>query len=684
MYKSTFPLLVLLSFLLLSSCEKKEENKPPSEVSEITATNISGTQVLIAWSKAVDDDKNPIKYDLLVNNKVIKTGFTGTSVELDVTEFLSGVTSKSGIINYSSKNNGSELVLAIEIKATDSSNQTSTARATITIQINRPPGEFEFLNVYFDTEEYRSIRINWSPASDIDGDELLYTISINDIIIEENHKIPSSNDFGEVTYLNDFYELSSDPMTIKIIVSDGSVSNEITATYDFNATDINFGAIETPYNNEGLDYSISTEEPDGKIAFNFSISNVTPFRISNNQGQRIALFDVNNQEIVSEIGEILGELTEGSYSVVVFNNSSKNSNGVLHMVFEDPNEAAINLGELTVPSINEIEIDLRLINENTVTILTFEISEGADYKFEYGNGFDKDNFYLLNENDEEIPFYIKHYRFSTGNFLPPGKYKIGLRDIVNAKKLFTMKLHFGNFHGSDKHLGLIPVPDFSEAVYEKEGEDVDAFVRFYFEVEKPTAFYFSIGVNSSAIERSKNLWNADTREIVPIYGLNQTTFADNLLQPGIEYYIEYINTWTEMNDPSMTFGLKHPTASDLDLGILSIPTTIDDLPKQLREDSYGEADHIIEYTFEITEEAFFGALPSYSAIKVFALLDSNNEPIELAITSTPDLPPGVLYGANLSPGKYTLRCLEVDGINRFHPDYVVRFSNFYIVEKRNL
>ena len=190
--KKLISVLSLCIAAMFASCEGDDTivNVPPDMVENVNIEVVAETLVRMDWEPANDANNDEVTYDVIVNDRVLATKTTETSLSFDTVQIIEGKSTKSKKELFKDLAKGLNLTLEIRILAYDTNGGVSDPMETTkTVFVNRDPGEFEFINIYFDFNYYNWLEISWTQATDEDGDILSYDIYINDTVIQENYVI---------------------------------------------------------------------------------------------------------------------------------------------------------------------------------------------------------------------------------------------------------------------------------------------------------------------------------------------------------------------------------------------------------------------------------------------------------------------------------------------------------------
>ncbi|TKD65062.1 hypothetical protein [Flavobacterium sp. ASW18X] len=610
-------------------------NVPPSRVTNIKATVVEGTLVNITWDAATDDNGDSVTYEVIVNNEILVADYLETSVEIDVQEYISnqgnkGKTFKNGVANFAGKS-GVDVVLGIEIRAYDGNGSFSNESTIKTLNVNRSPNEFEFENIYFNFYSYDSIEIFWSLTDDPDGDSIVYTVYINDELITDDTSVDSYYNRGYYYYNNNFYDLLNEPITIKVVASDGSAQETyIEQVYEFRATDIDLGPLDFP-SITSQEFSIAEEEPDDRIGFTFSITEPSDYRIEANN-MDVNLRDENGNLINSSYHSINGlDLEVGNYYVEVGSYYSQ-SNSTVTIQLADANLSDVDLGNVIAP-----------FTESYIFDLSEEIDNAIIYKFtveeEIGAIITVDNYYDLYIRDENGN-YVNYSSTSGGIKVPslfPGTtYLVYLNSYYNQTDSGTINFNFKNSEETNLDLGQLSTNEILETTFDLSVEP-DSRITYTIDVAEATgfSFYANTDLNFEIISENGNYINTSYSSYGKVYG--------NFNVPG-KYFIS-INSYYS-NSGILKLAIADPNSTDLDLGELTLPFS----QSYNIEFTKSDTDDMLEYTFTITELATtYNMSVGYNSYRL-VLLDQNGNEINYSYYSP-------MSGSSLAPGTYTIRLI---------------------------
>lgn len=475
MRKILYPLFTLTVVLFFFSCksdDNDEINVAPSQVTNISAEVITNTAtVTVSWDAATDADGDEVLYDITINEEAVMTKLSDTAAEVDVSRFLS----PSGKQPTTTK--GLEVTLVIAIKAYDASNSSSTAAVTKTLFVNRQPSDFAFEEIVFDTDSYTQLDISWVPATDADGDTLAYTVYLNDILIVENYEIPAGEEFGSVQYIEDFLALSYAPITVKVIVNDGSgETKEIGQSFDFKATDVVLGAIEATYNEE-IQFNISELEADNRVGYKFSLEESTKYTISNNDNITIQLKNAQNTTLESG-NDFEGILEPGEYELILISNSmGQDLQGTFSLTIE-------NLNLMAIPSNNVWEFRTEedyVPKEGDVARYTFTIEKPSGIFIPHNRRYLK---LWLRDNEENIIAETFQSTIAVEE-IPAGTYHLEIGDSFAGLGLLDRDIRFvlREATASDIDLGILSPPlDLTSKDLPGSYGEPDLEIKYLFEI----------------------------------------------------------------------------------------------------------------------------------------------------------------------------------------------------------
>ena len=454
MRKLLYSLYTLAIVVFFFSCKSDdngvgdvEMNVAPSQVTNITAEVIINTAVvIISWDAATDADGDEVLYDITINEEEVQTKLSDTAIEVDVSQFLSISGKQSTIVK------GLEVTLEIAIKAYDAENSFSTASVTRTLLINRQPSDFAFAEVIFDTDGYTQLDISWFPATDADGDTLVYTVYLNDIVLVENFEIPTGEEFGSFQYAENFLALSNAPLTVKVVVTDGSgETKEISQSFDFKATDVVLGALEATYN-EDIQFNISELEADHRVGYKFSLEESTRYTIANNENVMMQLKNAQNTTLAS--GNTLeGVLEPGEYELILISNSlGQDLEGTFSLTIE-------NLNLMAIPSSNVWEFRTEedyVPQEGDIARYTFTINKPSGIFIPHNRRYLK----LWLKNNEENIIAETFQSTIAIEEIPAGTYHLEIGDSFAGLGLLDRDIRFvlREATASDIDLGILSAP----------------------------------------------------------------------------------------------------------------------------------------------------------------------------------------------------------------------------------
>lgn len=637
--KPTLKLLYACSLLLFSiiSCNTEddtpppvEENVPPSKVKNVTVEVTSGTMILISWDAAIDENKDPVTYDLIVNDISIKEGFTETSVELDAAQFINSNKAAKKIskkkLSEMLNRFGTELALGIQIKSHDDTSFSELVVIKV-IEINRAPAEFEIASIWFDFTNYNEVQLEWSSSSDADNDNIKYDVFLNDNLLAEDYAILPGVEYGYIETGFDFSAFINDPITIKVIAKDGSGGNtEISETFNFRTTDIERGELSIPHSNT-IDFTILHTEPEDRIGYTFEISEETGYIFSASEDIDLILRDSDNNIILSGGREINGEnLLPGQYYLELIRevNDATDLSGVLSFTLRNSAETNVNLGLLTTPYNESFNVDLNSEPDNAISY-SFEINEETGFSVTASGA----SFTLSDSDGNDIVS-------STNNNLSletlnPGVYSVKISNPDGYSGSFNLILR--NPTDTDINLAILGIPHNEIYEFTIDNQEPDDAIGYTFEITEETGFAFS--TTDASLNLTLKDINGDT-----LY--NGQRVANASLSPGIYYLL--ISSSSEVTG-SLNFILKDPKETDVNLDLLSVPH-FDEYDLEL---SLSEPDNSVGYSFEINEETGFSFSTSFSAT---LLLKNTNDDILFESLH------GRIANETLSPGTYYLEIIN--------------------------
>ena len=657
--KTVLQILILTAFLLVS-CKNDEEpsipvNTPPSQVSNIIAEVIPNTAtVAISWNAAIDDQGDQVRYDVIINKELVKTNLTGTSTEIDVSEFIT-ITGKG-----MREGKGLEVELEIEIKAYDPSNSFSNTSVTKTFFINRQPSDFAFESINFNTDSFAQLDVSWRPASDPDGDTLSYTVYLNDIVLIADYQIPEGENFGILSYTESFLEFSTSEIVLKVVVTDTSgESKEISESYNFKATDIDLGALDT-YNEE-FSFSIPVTEADHRIGYSFNVSEQTNYNINNSSGVLMQIKDAQNRTIV-ESSSLSGVLEPGSYTLVLIGKATETSSGTITLALGNSTSTDVDLGAVVVPSNEIYELTFENEEDNTINYY-FEVTEFTGYQISAT--------FISNLYDENGTLVHTNLNSNTNQFLgeeiPYGKYRL---EVIkpNSYGIFTSTIQFvfADVTLTNQDLGKPTNNQYHTISYEANEFELDRKVAFHFETEEITSLWInpllSVHDDIELLDSDGNSIGENLR-----YG-----FLQAIDLPVGEYKLVYeFGLGGPILDFEYEFLLQQSTFTDEDWGIISTPFSSGYFSYPERK---FDPDLKVVYTFETTEVAprwYYFSSDNSGDLVYFTDEDGNEVPQNATGPAGSETP----AGTDLPPGKYKIEVIDRRGAGR---SYGISFTfNLY-------
>lgn len=596
MKKTLYSLLFLSIFLLHSCGEDSIPEQPPTEVSNIDVVVIEGTEVRIRWKEAEDPNGDDIHYDIVVNNFLVDSHATGDFVEYDIAPLLSRSSRKE-------LSRGVNINLNIKIKAFDTnSNVSETVEANRNVFINRNPGNFDFIDINIDTYSYSWLDITWSPSPDEDGDTVTYDIYLNDLLLKENYIIDSnaSNGFGTFYYNQNFYSYIDGELIIKIVADDNSGGkNEITKSFNFRATDIDLGSLTVPYV-DSHNFTISSNEPDNKLGFKFSISENTGISLFSQTGVEYILRDTNGNYLSSGYNRFFNEsLSAGNYYIEIYNYSGNGISGSFSLNLRNPQATDVDLGELSVPYLGTHSFNATTEPDNKIEYL-FSITESTGaFIMQTGS---MNSYELLDSNGNWLG---SNYDNLMVNSIPPGSYKLRVYNDQNPTANFTFTLEDPTL--TDIDLGTLSIPYLGDHTFSISNNEPDNKIGYAFTITETTGL--SLSSNSQ-----NNYYLRDS---------NGNYFSGNY--NGIKYeqlssgsYIIEVEKNGSASSGDFTLALQLANYTDQDLGL------IDTLPYSKSFDTSilsNEPDSKITYKFETNKETEYAF--SSNADIYLTLLDQN-------------------------------------------------------------
>lgn len=564
-------------------------NISPSEVFDIQAEVVEKTIVKLSWKPSAIPNDDQISYDVVVNDKVIASKTTEHTIEFDTAEFLP---SKSDKASENEVTKGASLELIIKIKAFDTNgNVSEEVEAKRSVFVNRFPGVFEFSRIDFDMFYFNSLEIAWTPASDMDGDIVSYNVYLNDILISENVIIGSDSFEGKTRYSENFEQYLNDEVVIKVIADDKSGGTfEISETFNFRTTDTDLGVFALPYE-KALDVEIQDTEPDRIVRYSFQIENETGYYISSNPGLGVYLRSADGILIDNGGSTIQGDaLSAGSYFLEVYNfNKDVTVTDKVFLTLRDKDATDTDLGVLLLPYEATIDAKIEKVEPDKKVRYSFEVEEEVGYYISSNVGLDL----VLRSADGS---YINGGQTTLqGEAISKGIYYVEISNYYNNNNDITENISIAirNVNETDVDLGALTLPYTNTASFVIDNAEVDKKVRYTFEVTEETGYYISSNSGAELVLRDIN-GNY-------INGRNGILEGERLSEGS--YYLEvgkyYYNDSTISGNISFT--LRNSTATDIDLGALSVPydEAIDFDILQT------EVDNKVGYNFEITEETGF-------------------------------------------------------------------------------
>ena len=645
MKKTLFSFWLLLALFFFFSCKSDDGvsdfvvNTPPSQVSNIKAEVIPKTALVqISWDAATDENGDEVRYDIIINKELAKTNLTATMSEVDITQFLS--TKKQSRLAK-----GIEVTLELEIKAYDPSSSFSNTSITKTLQINRLPADFAFENIVFNTDSYNELNILWKPSSDPDGDTLMYSVYMNDITLVENYQIPEGEQFGSLDYTEDFLSLSNAPITIKIVVTDSSgETKEISESFDFKATDVVLGELNTPYNEE-LQFVVTETELDSVVGYHFMVIETTNFALSNSVNAIMQIKDDSNNIIFSDTS-LEGVLEPGNYSLIIFGSRGVNTSGSIAFDLRSSSATDVNLGVVTVPSDNRYDLNFEGEEDNTINYY-FEVTELTGYEFQTTMITN-----LYDQNDNLIQTTVEsNTDIFFGEELALGNYRLEIIKPDYFGNTSQFRLQFSNVFLTDQNLGILENNAYHTISHVVERDELDAEVVFSFETDEITSFWMR---RTDNFRYSFSLFDGNG---ILIGNSAQDIFAIDL---PIGQYLIKLNfdryTAGAISNFSAVFLLQESTYTDEDWGVISVPFSGG--YRNSAEPKF-DPDLKVVYTFETTE-----ITPNWN----YRTSDNSGDRVSFTDEAGNEVPRNgssqsgeVKTGVNLPPGKYRIEVTDGRG-----------------------
>jgi hypothetical protein len=166
---------------LLGSCDSEEEtNLPPTDFA-VSAEFITKNSAQLIWTQATDPDDDLVSYEVRLQGTSLTNNLQGDRYEL---------------LNLNSDTEYMAEVIAVDAKGSE-----SLASTTFRTPGNLPPSDF-VVSAQLVTKN--SARINWTQATDPDGDSISYEVRLQGITIASRipnitYKFLNLNPGGEYT-----------------------------------------------------------------------------------------------------------------------------------------------------------------------------------------------------------------------------------------------------------------------------------------------------------------------------------------------------------------------------------------------------------------------------------------------------------------------------------------------------
>ena len=471
----------------------------PFQFDNIYMDTSSYNYMEIVWNPAQDDDGDTLSYDIYINEDLLEGNFVIGSNTYDGLGRIQFYQSFYEYINdeiiikvvaKDSSGGTSEITKSFSFRATDINlgelNLPYENNHTFSISANEPDNKVGYR---FSTTESTGLSIsspnqgNYYYLMDINGNHI--SSGYDRLYIES---LPAGEHYIEI----EGYSNYSGNFTLSL--------------RDAKATDIDLGELSVPYSN--LFNIDSTNEPDNKIGYKFSIIESSGLYIQqNNSYNSYYLKDSNGNDIYSGYDKLfVDNLPQGNYTLEVENNQNTGTNFTLNIA--DATLTDENLGELEVPfeqfyefTISNDELDNKIvyyfsITENTGLSLISQTNNNNTFTLKDSNGN-----YLYNGYD----------RMLIGS-IPAGSYSIEIENYYsnNASGNFTLFLR--DAESTDLDLGLITTLPFSSSYsLSALNNEPDSYILYKFEVNESVNFSFNTSQNSYVylLDSNKNYISGD-------------------------------------------------------------------------------------------------------------------------------------------------------------------------------
>lgn len=599
-----------------------EVNRPPAEfeIANIWFDFSDYDEIQLEWSSSSDADNDNIKYDVFLNDNLlagdyvilpgVEYGYLNTN--FDFSAFINDPISIKVIAKDGSGGN-TEISETFNFRTTDSELGTLSIPHSNTIDFTIEYTEPEDRIGYtFEISEETGYIFSTSEYVD-----LVLRDSDKNIILSGGQEINGENLIPGQYYLELVRTYNDDATDLSGVLS-FTLRNSV-------ETDVNLGLLTTPYN-ESFNVDLNSE-PDNAISYSFEINEETGFSATASDAA-LTLRDSNGNEILNSNNNIsLETLTPGVYSVEISN--PHGYTGSFNLILRNPTDTDINLGVLGIPHNEVYEFTIDNQEPDNAIAYTFEITEETGFAF--STTVINVNLTLKDLNGDAL---YNGQRVSNET-LSPGIYYL----LMSSSSEVTGSLNFilKDPKETDVDLGLLSIPHFEEYNLELSLDEPDNSVGYSFEINEETGFSFSTSFSATL-----QLKDANTDDILfeSLFG----RIANKTLSPGA-YYLEIINSNSDNAYTGiLSFTLKDPADSDIDLGVLTIPYN-----EQFNfEIPVSEPDNIIGYAFEINEQTNFSITSSsYATLR---LKNSNDDIMEESS--------GNISGESLAVGSYYLEVIN--------------------------
>ncbi|WP_440120802.1 fibronectin type III domain-containing protein [Tenacibaculum sp. Ill] len=164
MKKILFFFVFVNLFMSCSSDSEEELNLPPSKF-EIAVSGVTDTTAELNWEEAIDPEKSIVYYQVSLNEKVLESELSVTSLSLVDLEEKTKYT--------------------VKITATDKEGESTVSSMTFTTVLNGEPSGF---TVEVSEIKETSAQLNWGASKDPEGKAVIYSVTLNGEMVAENLK----------------------------------------------------------------------------------------------------------------------------------------------------------------------------------------------------------------------------------------------------------------------------------------------------------------------------------------------------------------------------------------------------------------------------------------------------------------------------------------------------------------